>query len=50
MTQAQAKLIVEDICVDEYLHEMEAIGMNPSEALIRAYLALLAMAEGVEGP
>ena len=50
MTQAQAKLIVEDIDVKGYLHEMEAIGMNPSEALIKAYRALLAMAEGVEGP
>ena len=50
MTQAQAKLIVEDICVEEYLHEMEAIGLNPSEALIKAYRALLAMAEGVVEP
>lgn len=50
MTRAQAQLIVEDIDVEGYLHEMEAIGMNPSEALIKAYRALIAMAEGVEAP
>ena len=50
MTRAQAQLIVKDICVEEYLHEMEAIGMNPSESLIKAYRALLAFAEGVEEP
>ena len=47
MTREQAKLIVEDICVEEYLHELGAIGMSPNEALAKAYRALLAMAEGV---
>ena len=50
MTREQAKLIVEDIDVEGYLRGLETFVMNPNEALIRAYRALVAMAEGVEGP
>ena len=50
MTREQAQLIVKDIEVEEYLYELAALGMNPSDSLVMAYRALIAMAEGVEGP
>lgn len=50
MTREQAKLIVDDIEVKGYLEEADRQIHVLSEPTKQAYRALLAYAEGVEGP
>ena len=50
MTREQAQLIVDDIEVKGYLEEADRQIHVLSEPAKQAYRALLAYAEGVEGP
>ena len=49
MTREQAKLIVEDMDIEEYIKEKTSWRDMPFK-LEQAYRALLALADGVEGP